>query len=242
MPLNRRVVIFKGRAGWFTTREFIGDKVELEQAKAMDTCDASWKAIAKVFTKAKTLEDFQKTNSWAQTQYHSAIKRPQEKAVCLPSDMPLLMRQAIDMNPDERLIVYEDLGVTGIQSFCRCPNCGRAYALDFITDGSIKVATSLCHTCGTVVDFSEPVPSSVQWENAIKMYKAPPATYEIRSGDIHDQIARSHIGFPVKILKIIGWGNDKMTFEVQFRDWKTAIVWDSELVPCQARTGQKESA
>ena len=215
--LTRRIVIFKGRDGWFSTREYVGDRRELEAIHSQDTCEVTWKSIARAFQGVKTLEDFQTTASWAESLYHSGVECPQE-------------------DPHEILVIYQDLGATGIRSFCRCPNCGRAYPLTYDTNGKCSFTTAVCLSCGTPVDWSEPMPSEEAWQTALKMYNEPPATYEIKDDTAHDQIAREHAGHPVKILKIIGFERDEMTFEVQFRDWKTALVHPSELAPNQTPT------
>ena len=43
--LTRIIVIFNGREGWFSTREFVGDRQELEAIHSQDTCEATWKSI-----------------------------------------------------------------------------------------------------------------------------------------------------------------------------------------------------
>ena len=234
--LTRRIVIFKGRDGWFSTREYVGDRRELEAIHSQDTCEVTWKSIARAFQGVKTLEDFQTTASWAESLYHSGVECPQEDPPSLPNDMPLLAARGLEKDPDEILVIYQDLGATGIRSFCRCPSCGRAYPLTYDTNGKCSFTTAVCLSCGTPVDWSEPMPSEEAWQTALKMYNEPPATYEIKDDTAHDQIAREHAGHPVKILKIIGFERDEMTFEVQFRDWKTALVHPSELAPNQTPT------
>lgn len=231
--LTRRVVFFKGREGWYSTGEFVGDKTELETAKSQDTCEANWKTISRVFQNAKTVADFQKAAAWANHLYHSNVPTPNEDAPTPPAGASIMVSRALEKNPDEILMVYEDLGATGIHSFCRCPNCGRAYPLVYKPDGGVSFPTLACLTCGIALDWAEPMPSTAQWEHVIQMYKEVPATYKIADGQIHDQIAREHQGQPVKILKIVGYEDKKVVFQVQFRDWKTAMVWDTELIPCQ---------
>jgi len=231
--LKRRVAIFKGREGWFSTREFIGDKTELESVHSQDTCEANWKSIARVLQNAKTIKDFQQAAQWVQHLYHSSTPTQTQNAPEVPKGTLLQASRALEKNPDEMLIVYEDLGATGIKSFCRCPNCGRAYPLTYKPDGTVPIPTIACLSCGIALDWAEPMPSTALWGAAIKMYHEAPATYKIGDGEIHDIIAREHQGCPVKILKIVGFDNGKMIFEVQFRDWKTALVWDTELVPFQ---------
>ncbi len=231
--LTRRIVIFKGREGWFSTREFVGDRRELEAIHSQDTCEATWKSISRAFQGVKTLQEFQTTASWAEHLYHSAVESPQEDPPSLPDDMPLLAARGLEKDPDEILVVYQDLGATGIRSFCRCPSCGRAYPITYDVDGKVSFSTALCLSCGTPVDWSEPMPSEEAWQTALKMYKEPPATYKIKDDMVHNQIAREHAGHPVKLLKIIGFESNKMTFEAQFRDRKTALVYPSELAPCE---------
>lgn len=234
--LTRRIIIFKGREGWFSTKEFVGDKRELEAIHSQDTCEATWKSIARAFQGVKTLEDFQTTASWAEHLYHSGVECPQEDPPSLPGDMPLLAARGLEKDPDEILVVYQDLGATGIRSFCRCPSCGRAYPLTYDVNGKCSFATAVCLSCGTPVDWSEPMPSEGTWQGALKMYKEPPATYKIKDYSARDQVAREHVGCPVKLLKIVGFERDEIIFEVQFRDWKTALVRSSELAPNQPPT------
>ena len=94
--LTRRIVIFKGREGWFSTREFVGDRQELEAIHSQDTCEATWKSISRAFQGVKTLQEFQTTASWAEHLYHSAVESPQEDPPSLPDDMPLLAARGLE--------------------------------------------------------------------------------------------------------------------------------------------------
>ena len=232
--MPRRVVIFKGRAGWFSTGEFYGDKEELESIQSKDTCDVNWDRIAKLFQKVKTLDDFQKVACWATRQYHSSVTPAKQEEIL--KAMPLLAHQILNEHPDEMLIVYEDLGQTGIKTFCRCPNCGRAYPVTYKLDGTIDASVYQCLTCGVLLDWAEPMPSVDLWAEALEMYKAPPATYKVVTGQVSNSVAREHMGAPVKILKIVEYQHDQMIFEVQFRDRKTALVKSSELELAESQT------
>ena len=97
--LTRRIVIFKGREGWFSTREFVGDRQELEAIHSQDTCEATWKSISRAFQGVKTLQEFQTTASWAEHLYHSAVESPQEDPPSLPDDMPLLAARGLEKRP-----------------------------------------------------------------------------------------------------------------------------------------------
>lgn len=228
--------MFKGREGWFSSREFVGDKEELAQAGGHESCTASWTAISRVFQNVKTLTEFQRAISWATHLYQSDIPKGHEQEPVLPSDMPLMAARALEKDPDEVLIVYEDLGSTGIKTFLRCPNCGRAYPVAFKLDGTLDASFYTCLSCGTPLDWAEPVPSNETWLRALETYRTPPATYKVHSGTVLDQVAREHAGKPLKILKIVCFEAEECVFEAQFRDWKTALVRASELELVNANT------
>lgn len=222
--MTRRIVIFSGRGGWWRTDEFNGDKAELELFRAGDSCECDWHTIARRFSAAKTLSQFQAVTQWAKRQYHSHLSQR--------SSVPQLFR-SLNSAPDEILIVHEDLGATGIESFVRCPNCGRAYPVKYKLNGTMESPAYACLSCGSLLNLIEPMPTLGQWEEALKIYRDPPATYCVLkdSNAIRDPIAKAHAGCPVKVRKIARYdaGCSEMIFEVLFRDWKTAFVKVSEL-------------
>lgn len=152
--------------------------------------------------------------------------------------MPIRAATALETHPDKIVVVYEDLGTTGIKSTFRCPNCGMFYPVEFRPDGTISYRqTTPCITCGSKLTLSEPIPKETQWSTAIDMLHNPPATYKVVDDVEFDPVAKEHLGQPVKILKIIGFEASYIIFEVQFRDWKTAHVLSSDLEICKAKEG-----
>lgn len=220
--MTHRIVVFIGRSGWFMTPEFVGDKKELAQFRAGESCDQTWSQIARKFSSAKTLLEFKEVSDWAQAQYH----RQQ------PTIAPPILYHPPSSTPDEMFIVYEDLAVAGISSLGQCPFCGRAYPVHYLPDGSIKSPSHQCLTCGTTLREMEELPSRERWGEALELYHSEPASLCISPDVKHkDSVAAAHVGQPVKIQKLITYECGKFRYEVLFRDWQTAKVNEDELIP-----------
>ena len=223
---TRRIVLFTSRAGWWQTDEFVGDKDELEAERAVETCDCGWRKIARRFFECRTLAEFQAAAEWAVRQYHSQLPAPLVRP-------KLYHGHTMATRPDEIMIVREDLGVTGINSFLRCPTCGQMYPVTFMNDGMLRMPSPTCLTCGSPMVWFEAVPSPDAWTTAVKMYRQPPATFIVTTEKekVRDPVAKLKYGQPVKLAKIVQYdpATRELVFEAVFRDWRTALVRPSEL-------------
>lgn len=251
--MKRRLVIFKGQTGWFMTPEFFGDKNELAKESKTKSCDETWTMIARKFTQAKTKEEFSEVNAWAQGLYHDSETPAQPQEICtytLPETLP-----------DEVLVVYEDLGVTGIQMIADCSVCGRTHFLVYNPDKTIEDDAVKCQSCASKLIVHGAIPSIDAWKDALEMYRKPAPSYRMAIHDdfpeikktlleyaakkqdksmsreeleassktwlaeiMKDSNAASHMGAPVKLLKIVEYTGGEFIFQVLFRDWSTAVV------------------
>lgn len=180
--MTRRVVLFKGQTNWMMTPEFIGDKDELAKESATRSCDKNWAIIARRFIQAKTAEEFGKASTWAQGLYHDTAgdKTPKKlRPFKNPDDLP-----------DEALVVYEDLGVSGIQAVGMCPACGRTHFITYRPDKTVSSSGRKCLTCATKLRFLDPLPGDVVWAEAIDMYNKPAPSYRIATPDDFPHISQ----------------------------------------------------
>lgn len=168
--MTRRVVIFKGQTSWVQTPEFTGDKDELAKESPTLSCDKNWPMIARRFVQAKTREEFSEASIWAQGLYHDTASENR------PVKIRLFKRP--DDTLDETLVVYEDLGVTGIQTVGVCPVCGRTHLIWYRPDKSVSSAIQ-CLTCGAKLRVLDPLPTQEEWAEAIDMYKKPAPSYRL---------------------------------------------------------------
>ncbi len=168
--MKKRIVLFKGQTGWFMTPEFIGDKEELLKGPAGKSCDENWAMIARKFTQAKTKEEFSKMSAWAQRLYHDGAAPAQSQDIQLYS-LPETL-------PDEVLVVYEDLGATGIQILANCSVCGRTHFLVYRPDKSTD-ASLQCLSCASKLVVRGTLPGPDAWSDALDMYRKPAPSYRL---------------------------------------------------------------
>lgn len=173
--MTTRVVLFKGQTNWLLTPEFIGDKEELERGSATRSCDKNWAAIARRFARAKTKDDFASVSAWAQELYHDVAgnQAPQKiKVFKRPDEMP-----------DEVLVVYEDLGASGIHAVGVCPICGRTHFITFRTEKVAPAPGKRCLTCAADLRFQGQLPSREEWVEALDKYNKPTPSYRVATPD-----------------------------------------------------------
>jgi len=173
--MTTRIVLFKGQTNWFVTPEFIGDKEELAQESATRSCDKRWPVIARRFIQVKTKDEFIATSSWAQKLYHNtAGDQPAQK---------IKVFKHLDEMPDEVLVVYEDLGVSGFHAIGVCPNCGRAHIISFRPDETSPSPTLHCLTCAANLRVQGVLPSQEQWAEALEKYNKPAPFFRLATPD-----------------------------------------------------------
>lgn len=180
--MTRRVVLFKGQTSWVQTPEFVGDKDELMKESTSLSCDENWTKIARTFIQSRTKDEFSKASVWAQGLYHDTMAEN-----CL-AKIRLFKRP--DDTLDETLVVYEDLGVTGIQAVGSCPVCGRTHLVWYRPDKIIS-STMQCLTCGARLKFLDPLPTKEEWFEAIDMYKKPTPSYRLAAPDDFPHITQT---------------------------------------------------
>ena len=172
--MTRRVVLFKGQTSWMQTPEFVGDKDELMKESTTLSCDKNWPQIARIFIQSKTKDEFSAASLQVQGLYHDTMaKNRLEK---------LRLFKQPDDTLDETLVVYEDLGVTGIQAVGTCPVCGRTHLIWYRPDKTIS-STMQCLTCGARLRVLDPLPTKEEWAEAIDMYKKPTPSYRLATPD-----------------------------------------------------------
>lgn len=154
------------------TPEFIGDKDELAKESATRSCDKSWAIIARKFIQAKTEKEFGEASAWAQKLYH-------DTATGNEASKKLQTFHGPDDLPDEVLVVYEDLGVSGIQTVGVCPSCGRTHFITYRPDKSISFPSQKCLTCASRLRFLDALPGEPAWADAIDMYNMPAPSHRI---------------------------------------------------------------
>lgn len=180
--MTTRVVIFKGQTGWLQTPEFNGDKDELAQASATLSCDKNWRMIARRFIQAKTKEEFAEASAWAQSLYHNSACETK------PAEIREFKRP--DETVDETLVVYEDLGVSGIHAIGVCPTCGRSHVIWYRPDKTVSSPGMKCLTCAARLRVYEPLPSQEEWTKAIDMYQMPAPSFRLATPDDFPHIAQ----------------------------------------------------
>lgn len=169
--MTRRVVIFQGKDGWFVTPEFNGDKSEFEHFCLGDTCDENWTTIAARFSRAKTLQEFREANMWAQGLYHSRFGQSNPE--------PVVQLAFGSTTPDETMVVYEDLGVTGFSTEYFCHNCNCTHTFTYKPDGRLSAPSFRCY-CGALIAPNPYQPSAAAWEEAVQVYRSAAWTYQLK--------------------------------------------------------------
>lgn len=180
--MTTRTVLFKGQTNWLMTPEFIGDKNELAQESATRSCDKNWTTIAPRFIQARTKDEFSDVSIWAQGLYHdlSNEQKPKEiRAYKRPDEMP-----------DEILVVYEDLGATGIQTIGVCPTCGRVHFITLLPNRTLLSSGTKCLTCASDLRIQGQLPSIEEWAEALDKYSKPAPSYRVATPDDFPHISQ----------------------------------------------------
>lgn len=169
--MTSRMVLFKGQTSWLMTPEFIGDKAELAQESATRSCDKNWTVIARHFLQVKTKDEFIEATNWAQALYHDTAGDQAPKKV--------RVFKRPDEAPDEILVIYEDLGVSGINAIGVCPTCGRTHLMLLRPDKTSFSTGNKCLTCAAELRTQGHLPSQKAWEEALDKYNKPAPSFRM---------------------------------------------------------------